>query len=241
MKRRADLRGLARAARELHGRLDESERVRAGVRLAVELIEGCDHAGVTVVRDGRVFTGAATDEVVVRGDALQYETGQGPCLQAVRDQKTVLSQDLTSETRWPAWSPRAAAELGTRSMLSVLIYDQHDAYGALNLYGDRVDGFDGDDIELALALATQIALSLASGREIDQRGEAMVSRTTIGQAQGILMERLGISAEQAFEYLRRTSQQMNCKLALIAQELVRTRRLPAERPDPGRDPGPARG
>jgi hypothetical protein len=72
----------------------------------------------------------------------------------------------------------------------------------------------------------RLRLRLAAHREIHGRGVAMTSRTIIGQAQGILMERLGIDADQAFGYLRRVSQSQNRKLIMICSEIVKTRRLP---------------
>jgi AmiR/NasT family two-component response regulator len=75
-------------------------------------------------------------------------------------------------------------------------------------------------------LAAQIWVALAAQREIGGRGVAMLSRTIIGQAEGILMERLGIDADQAFAYLRRISQTENRKLIMICSEIVETRRLP---------------
>ena len=44
----------------------------------------------------------------------------------------------------------------------------------------------------------------------------------IGQAQGILMERLRIDSDQAFAYLRRTSHAENRKLIIICNEIVET-------------------
>lgn len=48
----------------------------------------------------------------------------------------------------------------------------------------------------------------------------------IGRAEGILMERFRITAEQAFELLRRASQQANQKLVRIAEELTTTGEFP---------------
>lgn len=56
---------------------------------------------------------------------------------------------------------------------------------------------------------------------------AFERRLVIGQAQGILMERLGLSAERAFAFLSRISQQTNTKLCDVAAELVETRRIPS--------------
>ena len=63
-------------------------------------------------------------------------------------------------------------------------------------------------------------LRFAAHREIHGRGLAMASRTIIGQAEGILMERLGIDPDQAFAYVRRVSQSENRKLLMICREIV---------------------
>jgi hypothetical protein len=56
--------------------------------------------------------------------------------------------------------------------------------------------------------------------------EALLSRDVIGQAKGILMERLHMTPDQAFEELRAVSQQHNLKLKEIAAELAETGEWP---------------
>ncbi|MDZ5662193.1 ANTAR domain-containing protein [Nocardioides sp. S-58] len=71
------------------------------------------------------------------------------------------------------------------------------------------------------------ATPLASAAmEIEQLQRGMQARTVIGQAQGILMERLGMSAAQAIDYLRRVSSHSNRKLVDIARHIAETRELP---------------
>jgi len=48
----------------------------------------------------------------------------------------------------------------------------------------------------------------------------------IGQAKGILMERLLVTPEDAFDILRRTSQQLNIKLREVAHKLTESGELP---------------
>jgi GAF domain-containing protein len=183
--------------------------------------------------EGRtISTPAGSDDVVRRGDALQYVLDEGPCLDSVRWHETVLSQDLSREERWPRWSPRAQSDLGIKAMMSLWLFTNADSdgarsYGALNLYADQADAFEPQDHATAQALAAQISVALASQRELQQRGVAMSSRTVIGQAEGILMERLSMDADQAFSYLRRMSQTENRKLVTICNEIVKTRQLPA--------------
>lgn len=50
--------------------------------------------------------------------------------------------------------------------------------------------------------------------------EALTSRDLIGQAKGILMASEGVSADEAFDILRRASQRMNVKLRDVAAQLV---------------------
>jgi AmiR/NasT family two-component response regulator len=52
--------------------------------------------------------------------------------------------------------------------------------------------------------------------------EALSSRDVIGQAKGILMERLHVTPEDAFDILRTSSQQLNLKLREIAERLTET-------------------
>lgn len=195
------------------------------VDLAVQFVPGCDHAGISIVDGSRTVTGASSDRVVRRGDALQNELDEGPCLDSVRTHDTVISQDLSRDPRWPRWSPMVISEFGVHSMLSLLLYTTKRSYGSLNLYGDRTQAFDSESLAVAQALAAHLAVAVAASREIDHRGLAMVNRTVIGQAEGILMERLDLTPEQAFGYLRRQSQQTNRKLIEVCAELVRTRQL----------------
>jgi AmiR/NasT family two-component response regulator len=58
--------------------------------------------------------------------------------------------------------------------------------------------------------------------------EALLSRDVIGQAKGILMERLHLTSDQAFEQLRIASQQVNVKLRDLATRVAETGQWPIE-------------
>jgi AmiR/NasT family two-component response regulator len=80
-----------------------------------------------------------------------------------------------------------------------------------------------------------LAVTSARAHEDEERRAAnlhaaLATREAIGQAQGILMEREHVTAERAFDILRRASQHLNVKLRDIAQNLIDT----GERPDTGR-------
>jgi GAF domain-containing protein len=216
-----------RLAQALDAAPDEDTRVQIAVASSVLVVSGCDHAGFTVNEGGRLSTEVGSDDLVSRANSLQRELSEGPCLDVMRDQDALVSNDLTQEHRWPRWASRVHAELGVGSMMSLLVYTGRRSYGALSLYADQRHRFDQEDVAVGQALAAHLAVTMDAGRQIDQLKVAMDSRTIIGQAQGLLMGRLGIDADQAFDYLRRISSVSNRKLSDVAIEIVRTRQLPS--------------
>ena len=116
--------------------------------------------------------------------------------------------------------PRAVA-LGLRSQLAVRLYlDETGAMGGLNLYSTTSDDVDPDTEDVADLFATHAAIALGHAREREALNQALQSRTTIGQAIGILMERYSMNDDRAFAFLVRASSHSNLKLRDIAQELV---------------------
>jgi GAF domain-containing protein len=213
-------------ARALAAAPDEDSRLKVAVHAAVDLVARCDHAGITINEHGRLLTRASSDDLVCRANKLQTELGEGPCLDARRDQNTLVSPALAVERRWPTWAPRVHAELGVGSMMSLLIYTDAHSFGALSLYCGDGCRFDADDVAVAQALAGHLSVAMAAERQIDQLGLALHNRNLIGQAQGVLMERYDLTAAQAFDYLRRISSHSNRKLATVASEIAETRRIP---------------
>ena len=205
----------------------DHDRLMLAVDAAVELIGVCAHAGVTLNRQGECLTLAGSSEVPSMANKLQNETGEGPCHVLDRDEETIISTDLPTDQRWPTWGSRVKQELGLGSSMSLLIFTARGSYGTLSLYAERPRAFSADDLATAQALAGHLAVSMAASREIMGLGVALASRTVIGQAEGIVMERLGVDSDQALAYLKRVSSHTNTKLVDVALTLVRTRQLPA--------------
>jgi hypothetical protein len=200
----------------------ETERLALGVALVVDLVEGCGDAGITRVSREGAETVAASSEKARLCDQLQYDLDQGPCLDSVRSQQTVVSNDVASDPRWPLWGPAVAEQYGVGSMLSLLLYTHGESYGALNLYANGPQAYSSEDLIVAQSLAAHLAVAVAGGREMDNRTIAMVNRTVIGQAEGILMERYKITADHAFELLRDASAKTSNRVLRVAEELTRT-------------------
>lgn len=202
------------------------------VRAAADLFPAADFVSVTLRDpDGRFYTPVRTDAIADRLDELQYELSEGPCHDAAIPEGPAMSRspDLRSDGLWPKWAPAASA-LGASAVLSTaLIPDATPPQrsGALNIYSRKPHGLDDVDVDQALLLATHASLALARTAAVTraelreaQLRQAIASRDVIGQAKGIIMNRRGVPAGEAFEILRRTSQQLNVKLVELATNLV---------------------
>lgn len=195
--------------------------LESAVAGAQQIIVHADHAAVSLVHQHkRIETPAATDDVARRGDQLQYDVGEGPCLQSIREQETVSSRDLLEEPRWPHWSRRAAEELGVRSMLCLQLFVTHDTLGALNLYADRPAAFDADDRATGLAIAAHVAVALTSEQNANNHDSSLTGAAVIGQAQGVLMQRYELTPSEAFLVLAKAAQRDDSTLRRVAEKLV---------------------
>ena len=223
--------GFAAIARGLQNQTSQIATLDRIGLLAQDTIQGCDHAGITLLdRRGRITTVGATDEVVGAADVRQYELGQGPLVDVLEQQNAVVSPDLANDRRWPKWGSWVDDKLGVKSLLCFQLFTTARSYGALNMYSDRLDGFDLHDRTAGQALAAHAAVAMASSDESEHLNIAVVNRTIVGQAEGILMERYNLDADQAFAMLVRVSQNENRRITIVSQELIETRRTPGGKP-----------
>ncbi|MDF9279284.1 GAF and ANTAR domain-containing protein [Arthrobacter sp. EH-1B-1] len=219
---------MSELARELQSAETEEAILSDLVQAAVEIIPGTDEASISVVLGRKnVDSHAPTGDLPAQVDALQMKVGQGPCLDAVFNERTVLVADMSKETRWPKFS-RAAYQLGAHSMLSFQLYVEGDNLGALNLYGRQVGAFTEESEHVGLLVAAHAAVVFADYQKLDQYKQAMDTRDLIGQAKGILMERFKINDQQAFVILTKASSLTNTKLRDVAVHLAHTGEILAE-------------
>ena len=221
--------------RELFEAGGAQETLAELVRLAVATIEGCDFAGVFLIDADVVTTPVCTDPIVADVDMLQHRTGEGPALDAIADATILYADDLSDDPRWPLYGPLAAAH-GMRSVLVVPL-SAEDTVGALNLYARYPRAFGVIDRARGVLLAALAAVAFTSAQSHEAEGlrsdglrAALSTREMIGQAQGILMERERVTAEEAFDILRRASQHLNIRLREVAQSLVDTGQQPETGP-----------
>jgi GAF domain-containing protein len=196
------------------------------VELAKRTLPGAAEVSVTLVRGDEAHTAAHTGPLALNLDEAQYETGQGPALDAADSAATYSVPDLADEARWPGWVARAV-EAGARSSLSVGLLVQQKVTGALNVYSADAKAFDDKAVRLAQTFAGYAAVALANAHLYDvtatlaeQLHAAVESRVVIEQAKGILMGQRGCTADEAFALLREFSLESKRKLRDVAVALV---------------------
>jgi transcriptional regulator with GAF, ATPase, and Fis domain len=216
-------RRIADIVRELHDRPEtDSETVIAELaeHAAVE-IPGAQYAGVTVTTNRkRIDTPAASHPYPLLLDKIQQRHQEGPCLTSAWDMQTIHIADLRDDFRWRKYRRDALAETPIRSIMAFQLFIADQVMGALNVYSEIPNALDEETEEVGLIFATHSAVAWNSARRDEQFRQALASRDTIGQAKGMIMERYSIGPIQAFEMLRKLSQDSNVPLARIAEELV---------------------
>lgn len=191
------------------------------VRAATETVPGAHYASITVKDpDGRYNTVAATDDKSVGADTMQYEYGEGPCVDAASGELLLNSADLKTDPRWPRYGPEAAKQFGIGSQLAYPMFADQQTFGGLNLYSKSTGNFDANALVLAELFATQGAIAMGHARTFNQLHDAVETRTVIGQATGLIMERYELDDNRAFAFITRMSQTGNIKLREVAQEIV---------------------
>jgi len=205
-------------------------------RAAVDTVAGCEMASVTLVERGTYRTAASTSPNASAVDRAQYVAGEGPCLDAV--EAPVVYARAFPDPRWPTLGSRPV-ELGACAAASYRLAAAGSSRatdaartgttGSLNTYGSTPDAFSAEAQQIGLILAAHASMAAAVVRErghlheqTQQLTEALVSRDVIGQAKGILMERLKLTPEQAFDALRHSSKRLNEKLRTVASTLAET-------------------
>jgi hypothetical protein len=202
------------------------------VALARATVGGADGVSVSLRRCGRLGTVAASDQTISDMEASQYATDDGPAsMSPSRDASSTLCLD--TETPWPAFGPRARA-LGISAILSSPLLAADRPVGALNIYSRTARAFGPDAQDLASVFAAEASRVLTTAGVVvtDEQfsarlGEALKVRRVIAQAEGVIMERDGVEADQAYGVLcdrsRRSNQPFREHAAAIMASTQRPR------------------
>jgi GAF domain-containing protein len=214
---------IAELVQELHSRPDtDSDTVLAELveHAAIE-IPGAQYAGVTVTRNARhIDTPAATHKWPILLDEIQQRHREGPCLTAAWEERIIHVANLETDDRFPLYRRDALEQTPIRAIMAFQLFIADETMGALNVYAEQAYAFDQSSKDIGRIFAAHSSVAWNAARRDEQFKRALSSRDTIGQAKGMIMERYGVDAVQAFEVLRKLSQDSNMPLVQVATELV---------------------
>lgn len=219
---------------------DEQATLRRICVRALEVVPGAELCGVTVrARRGRLHTPASTDDLAVWADDLQYELGEGPCVDAALEGESFLVPSIADDPRWPAWTAKVS-DAGLGSLVSVQLpapgsHVHRERVGALNIYARAAHRLDGADLERARVFGVHAGTAFATARTVDGLREAVAGRHAIGLAQGIVMARYGLDADRAFDLLTRYANAGGVKVRVVAADVVERGDLPPAAETPSAD------
>ncbi len=205
----------------------ESSQVYAAICVAATLVvTGCDHASLLVRRDGRYVTVGASDGIAKRIDDLERLAGDGPCVDAIEEETPQIETDLTAPTQWHKLAARLVAETPVRGAMGFRILVDRRKSGALNLFSDKAGAFDTEAAGQAIVLASFASVAInavAQGEDVATLRRGLMSNREIGKAVGMVMMLHGINEHDAFDVLRKYSQDLNIKLADVARKVIEHR------------------
>jgi hypothetical protein len=196
--------------------------------MATWQVPGCSGANAVVLYDGEAISFAATHPDLAELADLQLTTGDGPLIAAAQTHVPVSCPDTLDETRWPEYA-RAALCHGVRCSVH-LVRDLPRSALVLSMFAVRPRVLDAHSDPTADALAAfggaMLANATAYGEAqqmASQLKDAVVARSVVDQAKGILMQALGCDADDALRRLRQESQRRHIKVTEVARQVVESR------------------
>lgn len=185
------------------------------------IIEGAAGAGVVAALDDHEMCRASTDGAVRRLLEAELEAGEGPSLRAMAERRIVEADLAELCRRWPLLAAEAEAA-GVGGVLAIPLGTANVTLGAFTvLHGGAP--LDSHARGLAETLARAALLAVERNHHEQHTRRALESRSLIGSAIGILMERYDLSASAAWEHLRRRASDEERKLRDVAHDIVTDR------------------
>jgi GAF domain/ANTAR domain len=192
-------------------------------------VTGVDGAGIMLMA-GDVARGSvcSTDAVSALIEELQYELGEGPCVDAYQQDVPVLEPDLAEpdEARWQAFAGPALAA-GVGAVFGFPLRVGAVRLGALNLYRRERGPLTSDQHADALAMA-DVAAEAVLVMQADARPDQLAAELEAGadfqyvvhQASGMVAAQLDITVGQALVRLRAHAFGNDRRLPDVARDVV---------------------
>lgn len=177
-------------------------------------------AVVATVADDELFRVATDDALTALVDA-EPRLGDGPTLGAMASREEVAVDADELARRWPELAALAGGDAG-HAWLAVPLCVERRCLGVF-VHVSTASVVDDEARAMVRTLAGAALLSVERAAHEHHTRLALESRSLIGRALGILMERFDLTADAAFAYLQRLSSSEERKMRDIAVDLVAER------------------
>jgi GAF domain-containing protein len=211
---------LSRVTRLLKTQRTLPTKLEAAVDIVKRTVPTCDSVGISLIIDGQPITGAVSDGLAVEVDLVQYKTGEGPCLAAMRDTNVIRIDVVGRDSRFTRFAP-GAIDLEINSVLSIPLSVGDRTVGSLNLYSRGFAAFDAGTEAAVRPMADHAAAAIGTSPlyaytldMVDGLMETLESRALIAQATGVIMVIEQRTSGEAMDRLR--------DLAMASGEPMRT-------------------
>lgn len=200
---------------------DVTSSLNRYVARLVRSVPGCDAAFISAAGQDGIETvagswqpkGTSPIELGPIGDAFAY-----------REPRRL--SDVRLDTRWPAFSAELRDD-GYHSALVLPLAGTADPNATLTLLSCAPGEFGEASFDLVQLFAAYAGAVLDNATLysdcrslVENLRSSLRTRSTIGQAQGLLMRQRDLDASGAFDLLRQASQHHNVKLRDLAADLV---------------------
>ncbi len=185
---------------------------------------GCS---VTEIVGSRYSTPAFSGSLALDLDRAQYQSGDGPCMTAAREQQHQHFDATTDQGRFPGFT-EVAIEQGVRSSVSLPLIGVARP-SAINLYGSSRHAFDGERPRaVASLLARCVSALLAEPRlaagsapvPASEIEAAQARASVLARAQAALVSRQQLSQTAAFDILTGRSRAEGRSIFEVARDVV---------------------
>jgi hypothetical protein len=163
-------------------------------------------------------------------DELQFELGEGPCVEAFVAGEPVIVNDITApgQTKWPAFAEAAARETDARGVYVFPLRAGTGRLGVLDCYRDTPGPLTAEEVTgatHAADAATRALLGMTEGATVDDEVDGLVmgrslARVEVHQATGMITVQAGVDPAVAMSKLRAYAYAQGRTLDEVARDVV---------------------
>ena len=194
---------------------------------ATLIVPGCDHASLLVRENDRYVTVGASDRLAQHIDDLERRAGDGPCIDAIEEETPQIdtgpdhAEPVAQAGGAPGRRDAGARRDGISAPGRQAQRRPRSTCSATRRTCSTPSPPAGPAV---LASFASVAINaIAKGEDAASLRRGLLSNREIGKAVGMLMMLHSMSEDEAFDVLRRHSQELNIKLADVARAVIDNR------------------